>query len=51
MKRSVVALAALLLACGGGESGDAWVADVDGVRVVVFNLGGEFHAIEDVCFA
>jgi len=25
------------------------VVDVDGARVVVFNLGGEYHAIEDVC--
>jgi 3-phenylpropionate/trans-cinnamate dioxygenase ferredoxin subunit len=23
--------------------------DVDGVAVAVFNLGGEFYAIEDVC--
>jgi 3-phenylpropionate/trans-cinnamate dioxygenase ferredoxin subunit len=25
------------------------VADVDGTQVVVFNLDGEFYAIEDVC--
>ncbi len=25
------------------------VADVDGTRIVVCNVGGEFHAIEDVC--
>ena len=25
------------------------VADVDGATVVVFNIGGEFFAIEDVC--
>jgi 3-phenylpropionate/trans-cinnamate dioxygenase ferredoxin subunit len=25
------------------------VVDVDGVAVAVFNLGGEFYAIEDVC--
>jgi 3-phenylpropionate/trans-cinnamate dioxygenase ferredoxin subunit len=25
------------------------VADVDDTRIVVFNLDGEFHAIEDVC--
>ena len=25
------------------------VADVDGVAIAVFNLGGEYHAIEDVC--
>jgi 3-phenylpropionate/trans-cinnamate dioxygenase ferredoxin subunit len=25
------------------------VVDVDGAAVVVFNLGGEYHAIEDVC--
>ena len=23
--------------------------DVDGVQMVVFNIGGEFHAIEDLC--
>jgi 3-phenylpropionate/trans-cinnamate dioxygenase ferredoxin component len=23
--------------------------DVDGASIVVFNLGGEYHAIEDVC--
>ena len=23
--------------------------EVDGTQIVVFNLGGEFHAIEDVC--
>jgi 3-phenylpropionate/trans-cinnamate dioxygenase ferredoxin subunit len=25
------------------------VLDVEGVQIAVFNLGGEFHAIEDVC--
>ena len=25
------------------------VADVDGTSVVVFNIGGSFYAIEDVC--
>jgi 3-phenylpropionate/trans-cinnamate dioxygenase ferredoxin subunit len=25
------------------------VVDVDGASVVVFNLGGEYYAIEDVC--
>ena len=25
------------------------VAEVDEARIVVFNLGGEYHAIEDVC--
>jgi 3-phenylpropionate/trans-cinnamate dioxygenase ferredoxin subunit len=25
------------------------VADVEDARIVVFNLDGEFHAIEDVC--
>ena len=25
------------------------VADLDGTAVVVFNLGGELHALEDVC--
>jgi 3-phenylpropionate/trans-cinnamate dioxygenase ferredoxin subunit len=28
----------------------AWrVADVDGTQIVVFNLDGEYYAIEDVC--
>jgi 3-phenylpropionate/trans-cinnamate dioxygenase ferredoxin subunit len=25
------------------------VVDVDGTQIVVFNLAGEYHAIEDVC--
>ncbi len=25
------------------------IADVDGAQVAVFNLGGEYYAIEDVC--
>ncbi|MGH7340530.1 MAG: Rieske 2Fe-2S domain-containing protein, partial [Candidatus Rokuibacteriota bacterium] len=25
------------------------VVDVDGAAVVVFNLGGQYYAIEDVC--
>jgi 3-phenylpropionate/trans-cinnamate dioxygenase ferredoxin subunit len=29
--------------------GEWRVADVDGTQVVVFNLAGEFYAIEDVC--
>lgn len=29
--------------------GSCKVADVDGVSVAVFNIGGEYHAIEDVC--
>jgi len=29
--------------------GTAHVVDVDGVRVAVINLDGEFYAIEDVC--
>jgi len=29
--------------------GDYAQADVDGVIVAVFNVGGEFYAIEDVC--
>jgi 3-phenylpropionate/trans-cinnamate dioxygenase ferredoxin component len=29
--------------------GSRRVVDVDGVQVAVFNLGGGFHAIEDVC--
>lgn len=29
--------------------GEWRVADVDGTQIVVFNLDGEYHAIEDVC--
>lgn len=29
--------------------GDRRSVDVDGAEVLVFNLGGEFYAIEDVC--
>jgi 3-phenylpropionate/trans-cinnamate dioxygenase ferredoxin subunit len=29
--------------------GEKRVVDVDGILVVVANLGGQFHAIEDVC--
>lgn len=29
--------------------GEHTVIDVDGTEVAVFNLGGEFYAIEDVC--
>jgi 3-phenylpropionate/trans-cinnamate dioxygenase ferredoxin subunit len=25
------------------------IADVDGTQIVVFNLGGDYYAIEDVC--
>ncbi|MSQ60339.1 MAG: non-heme iron oxygenase ferredoxin subunit [Betaproteobacteria bacterium] len=37
--------------CAAGElaPGQHRVVDVDGVQIAVFNLGGEFHAIEDVC--
>lgn len=31
------------------KPGDWCTADLDGTQVVVFNLGGEFYAIEDVC--
>ena len=34
----------------GEIAAGAWrVADVDGTTIVVFNLGGEYYAIEDVC--
>mgnify|MGYP003395932233 CR=1 FL=1 len=36
-------------AAGALAPGDWRVVDVDGAQVVVFNLNGEFHAIEDVC--
>ncbi len=29
--------------------GSSRVADVDGATIAVFNIGGEFYAIEDVC--
>jgi 3-phenylpropionate/trans-cinnamate dioxygenase ferredoxin subunit len=29
--------------------GEGRVVDVDGTRIAVFHLDGEFHAIEDVC--
>jgi 3-phenylpropionate/trans-cinnamate dioxygenase ferredoxin component len=29
--------------------GEWRVVDVDGTQIVVFNLAGEYHAIEDVC--
>lgn len=31
------------------ESGSHRVVDADGTQVVVFNLDGEYYAIEDVC--
>lgn len=35
---------------GGELAPGQWrVVDVDGARIVVFNLDGEYHAIEDVC--
>ncbi|MGH8751891.1 MAG: non-heme iron oxygenase ferredoxin subunit [Burkholderiales bacterium] len=29
--------------------GEARVVDVDGTRIAVFNLQGEYYAIEDIC--
>src|ERR671926_430858 len=29
--------------------GERRIVDVDGVQIVVFNLDGEYYAIEDVC--
>lgn len=29
--------------------GDRLLVELDGIRVAIFNLDGEFHAIEDVC--
>jgi len=29
--------------------GERRIVDIDDVQIVVFNLGGEFYAIEDVC--
>lgn len=36
-------------AVGEIAPGGCKVADVDGTTVAVFNIGGEFFAIEDVC--
>ena len=36
-------------AVGEIAAGRCKVADVDGTTVAVFNVGGEFFAIEDVC--
>jgi 3-phenylpropionate/trans-cinnamate dioxygenase ferredoxin subunit len=30
-------------------AGQFRIVDVDGTQIVVFNLSGEYHAIEDVC--
>lgn len=31
------------------KPGDTRVVDVDGVQIAVFNLNGQYYAIEDVC--
>lgn len=36
-------------AAAGFPSGDQRVVTVDGVRIAVFNLGGQYCAIEDLC--
>ncbi|MBX3651265.1 MAG: non-heme iron oxygenase ferredoxin subunit [Burkholderiales bacterium] len=36
-------------AVGEIATGSCKVADVDGVAIAVFNIGGEYFAIEDVC--
>ncbi len=36
-------------AVGAFGPGEVRVVDVDGVMVAVFNIDGEYHAIEDVC--
>ena len=38
MKRAAIAIFCLALACGRGASDDAWVADVDGVRISAAEL-------------
>jgi len=38
MKRAAIAVLCFALACGRGESDDAWVADVDGVRIAASEL-------------
>ncbi|MBM3373143.1 MAG: non-heme iron oxygenase ferredoxin subunit [Betaproteobacteria bacterium] len=36
-------------AAGDITPGSCKVVDADGTRIAVYNLDGEFHAIEDVC--
>ncbi|MEX2205383.1 MAG: peptidyl-prolyl cis-trans isomerase [Myxococcota bacterium] len=43
MKRRLVMAVCLALGCGGGDSGDAWVAEVDGVRIA----GSELKRVVD----
>jgi parvulin-like peptidyl-prolyl isomerase len=43
MKRRIVMALCLALACGRGESGDAWVAEIDGVRIA----GSELKRVVD----
>lgn len=31
------------------KPGDTRIVDVDGVQIAVFNLNGQYYAIEDVC--
>jgi len=31
------------------RAGQSRLVDADGVRIAVFNIDGEFHALEDVC--
>jgi 3-phenylpropionate/trans-cinnamate dioxygenase ferredoxin subunit len=31
------------------SAGDVSLLDVDGTKVAVFNIGGRFYAIEDIC--
>ena len=38
MKRTIVALLCLALGCGDGGRNDAWVAEVDGVRIPAAEL-------------
>lgn len=39
----------LVAACAELPAGSWRVIDVDGARIAVVNVEGEFHAIEDVC--
>jgi 3-phenylpropionate/trans-cinnamate dioxygenase ferredoxin subunit len=38
-----------VMAAGALADGERVVVDVDGASAVIFNIGGQYYAIEDVC--